>query len=414
MKVTVKKFSSVVGILAILFTSALLINCRGDDDDILPPAPGLSGKVVLGDVSGAIVFADHQTGAEANIKIDASEAATQTISAANGTFTLPTAPSYPFIVVSFVGTDSLTGNTAMVMTAPAGSSRVSPLTTLVVAEPAMAAVITALGIDYTADITQAVTPAAAFLVHSIQAVINSLTSTMDSSSGGGLQNSQFVALQRTAMVKIAAQLKGMTTAGITTPGTLTTALQTAVQNTLDDATLKSKITFTSAAPSAASIVPLALVNAVATAIGSTSTTGAVTEASLVSSADVTAINTATNSAVTVATPTMTVTAPGNTLPVISGTPTTTLVAGTAYSFKPTATDANGDILLFSIVNRPDWATFNLAAVQLTGPPPSASSYPGVAISVTDGPSVVSLPSFTITVTTPTGSTGGTGGTGSGL
>ena len=38
----------------------------------------------------------------------------------------------------------------------------------------------------------------------------------------------------------------------------------------------------------------------------------------------------------------------NTPPVISGTPKTSVVAGTFYSFRPTATDADGNSLRFII------------------------------------------------------------------
>jgi hypothetical protein len=54
-----------------------------------------------------------------------------------------------------------------------------------------------------------------------------------------------------------------------------------------------------------------------------------------------------------------VTAPaGNSAPVISGVPPASVQAGNAYAFIPTAADANGDPLTFTIANRPAWATFN--------------------------------------------------------
>ena len=40
------------------------------------------------------------------------------------------------------------------------------------------------------------------------------------------------------------------------------------------------------------------------------------------------------------------------VPKISGTPTTSVVAGNNYSFQPTASDPNGDPLVFSINKRP--------------------------------------------------------------
>ena len=98
----------------------------------------------------------------------------------------------------------------------------------------------------------------------------------------------------------------------------------------------------------------------------------------------------------------------NYLPTISGTPPTTVQAGTPYAFQPTATDANGDTLKFKIQGRPTWAYFNTATGALTGTPGSASvgTYSNIIISVTDGrrrSRWVSLPAFSITVTPDTNS-----------
>lgn len=101
--------------------------------------------------------------------------------------------------------------------------------------------------------------------------------------------------------------------------------------------------------------------------------------------------------------TITVEAPANIAPVISGTPPTTVAAGSAYFFKPTASDANGDALSFSIVNKPVWAGFSATDGTLSGTPSSAQagSYSGIAISVSDGKATTSLPPFLITVTSVT-------------
>jgi len=57
---------------------------------------------------------------------------------------------------------------------------------------------------------------------------------------------------------------------------------------------------------------------------------------------------------------------GNTAPTISGTPPKSVVSGSLYSFTPTAKDANGDPLTFSIANKPGWAAFSTS----TGVPDS--------------------------------------------
>ena len=90
----------------------------------------------------------------------------------------------------------------------------------------------------------------------------------------------------------------------------------------------------------------------------------------------------------------------NTAPVISGSPATSVQAGTAYSFRPTASDANGDVLAFSIANRPAWATFNTATGQLSGTPTSAQVgvYSNMLITVSDGKASTALPAFSIAVT----------------
>lgn len=89
----------------------------------------------------------------------------------------------------------------------------------------------------------------------------------------------------------------------------------------------------------------------------------------------------------------------NSAPTISGTPATSATVGTQYSFQPTAADANGDPLTFSITNRPAWATFNAQTGLLSGTPPtgSAGTSGNIVISVSDGTATMSLPAFTITV-----------------
>lgn len=97
---------------------------------------------------------------------------------------------------------------------------------------------------------------------------------------------------------------------------------------------------------------------------------------------------------------ITVTTVTNSAPKISGAPATSVNAGTAYSFTPTASDADaGDTLTFSIVNKPSWATFSTSTGKLSGTPSSANvgTTSGIVISVTDGKGTTSLPAFSITV-----------------
>jgi hypothetical protein len=103
--------------------------------------------------------------------------------------------------------------------------------------------------------------------------------------------------------------------------------------------------------------------------------------------------------------TLTVTAAPNSPPTISGTPATSVVAGVAYSFTPTANDADGDTLAFSISGKPSWATFSTATGKLSGTPTSTQvgSYSNIVITVSDGKASTSLPAFGITVTQPASS-----------
>jgi hypothetical protein len=87
---------------------------------------------------------------------------------------------------------------------------------------------------------------------------------------------------------------------------------------------------------------------------------------------------------------------------ISGAPSTTAVAGQAYSFAPTVNNPGGT-LKFSINNRPAWGSFNASTGALTGTPPSSAAgtwQADILISVTNGTANALLPAFTISVSAP--------------
>ena len=94
-----------------------------------------------------------------------------------------------------------------------------------------------------------------------------------------------------------------------------------------------------------------------------------------------------------------VSAAPNVAPTISGTPATSVMQGTQYTFQPTASDANGDLLTFSIVNRPAWASFTPGTGRLQGTPTAADvgTTTGIVIAVTDGVASRSLAAFNIAV-----------------
>jgi len=90
----------------------------------------------------------------------------------------------------------------------------------------------------------------------------------------------------------------------------------------------------------------------------------------------------------------------NAPPTLAGTPPASATAGQTYTFQPSASDANGDTLTFSIVNQPAWATFNATTGRLTGTPTVADvgTYTNIIIRVSDGITNTGLAAFSIAVT----------------
>lgn len=86
-------------------------------------------------------------------------------------------------------------------------------------------------------------------------------------------------------------------------------------------------------------------------------------------------------------------------PTIVGTPATSATVGLVYSFTPVGDDPNDDTLTYAISNKPSWATFTPTTGQLTGTPAAANvgTTNNISITVTDGTSVATLPSFSIQV-----------------
>ena len=89
----------------------------------------------------------------------------------------------------------------------------------------------------------------------------------------------------------------------------------------------------------------------------------------------------------------------NQSPVISGTPSLRITAGQAYSFTPTASDPDGDVLTYTSSHKPSWATLGSKTGKLSGTPPAGTDklFQNVKISVSDGQVSVALPTFTIDV-----------------
>jgi hypothetical protein len=73
--------------------------------------------------------------------------------------------------------------------------------------------------------------------------------------------------------------------------------------------------------------------------------------------------------------------------------------GTVYTFTPTASDPDGDVLTFGITHPPPWATFDSATGRLSGTPgmEHLGATGDIVISVSDGELDASLAAFTLTV-----------------
>lgn len=89
----------------------------------------------------------------------------------------------------------------------------------------------------------------------------------------------------------------------------------------------------------------------------------------------------------------------NNAPAIKGNPSASATAGVAYDFRPTATDADGDTLSFSISGKPSWASFSRSTGRLSGTPTAGDVglFNNIIISVSDGRASASLTAFAISV-----------------
>ena len=85
---------------------------------------------------------------------------------------------------------------------------------------------------------------------------------------------------------------------------------------------------------------------------------------------------------------------------ISGTPATSVAAGSSYASQPYATDRERDRLRFYITNKPVWAVFRSSAGILSGTPTTAqvATYANIQISVSVGKTSTFLPAFSMAVT----------------
>ena len=93
--------------------------------------------------------------------------------------------------------------------------------------------------------------------------------------------------------------------------------------------------------------------------------------------------------------------PDNSAPVISGQPAGSVVAGESYRFTPSASDADGDALTFTVAGLPGWAAFDANTGEVSGTPGEADAgrYENIVITVSDGQADAALAAFSIDVVT---------------
>ena len=86
-------------------------------------------------------------------------------------------------------------------------------------------------------------------------------------------------------------------------------------------------------------------------------------------------------------------------PVLGGSPSGSANINEFYSFQPTATDFDGSLLQFGVVNLPGWLSFDASTGSLSGVPGSDDSgaYTDILLSVTDGTYTDTIGPFNIVV-----------------
>lgn len=89
----------------------------------------------------------------------------------------------------------------------------------------------------------------------------------------------------------------------------------------------------------------------------------------------------------------------NDAPLITGKPTTEFMAHNTYSFAPTISDIENDLLELGIKNLPSWASFNDQTGEISGSPTNddVGLYENIILSANDGNLTTEYPSFDIEI-----------------
>jgi hypothetical protein len=92
--------------------------------------------------------------------------------------------------------------------------------------------------------------------------------------------------------------------------------------------------------------------------------------------------------------------PANRAPRMSGRPLTFVPAGWSYAFHPVARDPDDQRLVFTVANRPAWATFDRWSGRLAGRPARSLAgrlYRNIRVCASDGRAKACLPAFSIRI-----------------
>jgi len=92
----------------------------------------------------------------------------------------------------------------------------------------------------------------------------------------------------------------------------------------------------------------------------------------------------------------------NRAPRLSGSAPSRVTAGQRYLFQPSASDADGNRLNFSVQNKPAWLELDSKTGRLTGVPTASTvgTFSNIVLSVSDGRATTRLQPFAITVVAP--------------
>lgn len=209
-----------------------------------------TGKLVQGPVSGARVFADRT---ESGTRFVEDGGEIVAVTAADGSYTLPTTPNYSYILVSQGGVDTLAKDSngnympAMQMLAPSSAKNITPLTTLAVLDQTNTAYSPTMGViskieamlpagtKYDTNISENSSPAALLLAKSIEAATSSLCAGIQQKSSNLISAKQYAYLQAVTMQAIAQTIASDTSdprSTLATPSALQSLLHTAVDTAI--------------------------------------------------------------------------------------------------------------------------------------------------------------------------------------